>query len=464
MILETRVAVNSAMLANQYRPPKDSYTRELHARLLSNLAHLETIAVEAARRGDGIENQLEDELVHQAVFTLCAEKADFLYPADKPTQALIDYLKNLEGKDSVHILNIVAEGWLETVFHYLAKVDDFIPHVFKLIEEDEHRHSHEAREQKVELGEDTEQIVRDIEKLLFEIANSPFFMLPMVRILGRMACSRMGEALARSHETSCLHLGITPRVSKIKALARNGRNLLKNAPEPVKGRPWDEIKSRMWTGANDAAQVLYTEVSFPSNVKINPVSAQLRLCRAIGLVYQMHPQLLRVYRHKKLWEPTTPILGLRLTHKDRDQVGTIFFNPTKYRSDHRLLKMINTRKARMNKAEYEDIPNLAGLEKYMYPSYAVATVSSNAGYGGLFGCGPLIDIEGIGTAYTIGEIQYKVKSLSRKEFLAKDAEAKPSYEAMFVLAIKMDHRMSDGKDIGFLAQEVKRQFEREGFV
>lgn len=440
---------------DRYTPPADDYTRELHARVFSNMAALELIAMEAAKRGDGVIGQLTDELFHRRAFKGCAEKAKALYLPDKPTKALIDFLSGLKGKDSINVLNIVAEGWLSVVFSYLAKLKDFAPSVFEEIAKDEKRHSLEARQTAPELTEETENVVREVEKLLFEIANSPFFMLPLVRLLGREDCTYMGEDLARSHEESCRFLGITPKVSKVKALARNGRNLLRHAPTPVELRPWDSIKFRMWKSANDAAQILMDEIVIPNHVKSNPVSVQLRLIRAIGVVYRQYPELLVVFRDNKLWNPQTTVLGLRITHNDRDQVGTIFFNPNKYVNDERLLKMINSRKRRMNMEAYEEIPDFTSLEKFMYPSYAVATVSSNGAYGGLAGCGPLIDIEGIGTAFTIGRV-------TKKLFMDDDGSIKS--KKVFTLTIKMDHRVADGKELGLLASAVKKQFERETFL
>ncbi len=452
--------IKGALIAKRYEPPVDLLKRELHARVLSNLANLELIAIEAAKRGDGIQDQLKDEFFHHFAFKFCAEKAGKLYEPDEHTQALIDYMQSLDGPDSVAVLNVVAEGWLETVFKYLANVPDFIPDLFKQIEDDEHRHSNQAMEADITYSESIVDLVRDIEKLLFKIANSPFFMLPLVHVLGREACSYMGEALARSHERSCRHLGVIPRVSKIKALARNGRNLLRNAPVEVEMRPWDVIKSRMWKTSNEAAQVLYKRINIPDFVKTNPVSVQLRLIRSLGVVYMSRPHLRRVYRNGQIYQPKTTILGLRTTHVDMDQVGSIFFNPTKYPNDRRLLRMINRRKDRMDKEPYELIPDFGELEKFMYPSYAVATVSSNGAYGGDYGCGPLIDIEGIGTAFTIGEIQ-REDTYANARLTDSGEMRRPSY---FILAIKMDHRLGDGKQLGELAAATKKQFESHTFL
>lgn len=449
---EDRGRNKALRVARSYQPPKDAYTAELHARVLSNLAHLELIAIEAAKRGDGIDNQLEDEFFHHYTFVMCAEKAFRLFPADKPTQDLIDYLKGLEGQDSIAILNIVAEHWLETVFHHLAKVESFIPDVFRIIEEDEHRHSHDARKTVIEWTQEREDIVRDIEKLLFEVANSPFFMLPLVRLMGRIECSYMGQDLAKAHENSCIHLGIKPKVAKIKALARNGRNLAKNTPLPVEMRPWDRIKARMWKTANEAAQVAFQKIYVPEGVKNNHVVLQIRLARALGITYKQYPELRRVFRNGQIYEPQTTILGLRVLHNDRDQVGTVFFNPDKYDSRRAISKMLQSRIDRMNRGEYEDLPDYSELEKYFYPSYAVATITSNAKHGGLYGHGPLIDVEGIGTAFTIGEIQ--------EEFVSSSIDYRiGATKHFFILTIKMDHRPFDGKEIGLMAKAVKTLFE-----
>lgn len=452
---------DASAIARQYTPPTDYPTKLAHRILLSNLAHLETIAVEAARRGDGVDGQLDDELFHREVFRACANATGAMTEPDEATSSLIDYLQSLEGADSIHILNIVAEGWLETVFHHLAKVVDFIPNVFRMIEEDEHRHHEGAKGIAPKAGEKTGEIVREVEERLFKIANSANFMLPLVRVLGKEAASRMGHDLAVSHEQSCIHLGVIPRVSRLKALARNGRLLTRKEPVPVPDRPWDEIKKRLWRDSVSATQHAFVDIIIPDHVRASDAVVQARLCRALAVVYQQYPQTLRVYRNGVTYEPQSIVLGLRMAHKDRDQVGTIFFNPTKYLTDRRLIRMLNRRKRRMNEKDYEGYPDVRYLEPLLYPSYAVATVSSNGAYGGDFGAGPLNDLEGIGTSYTIGRIRYRHKEPSPSD--RGKLVLHSHVEAYFTLCVAMDHRIGDGKDIGDLARGVKEQFERATF-
>lgn len=451
-----------ATIVRQYTPPVDYPTRLAHRILLSNLAHLETIAVEAAKRGDGVDNQLEDELFHREVFRACASAAGGMTEPDEATSRLINYLQTLEGADSIHVLNIVAEGWLETVFGHLAKVPEFIPTVFRMIEEDEHRHHEGAKEMELVPGEHIEEIVRNVEKMLFDIANSANFMLPLVRVLGKEGASRMGHDLAVSHEKSCIHLGVEPRVTRLKALARNGRLLTKKEPLPVKDRPWDEIKKRLWRDSVSATQHAYVDIVIPDGVSATDAIVQSRLCRSLGVLYRQHPEAHRVYRNGVTYEPQEVVLGLRMVHKDQAQVGTIFFNPTKYLSDRRLIRMFNRRKRRMNKELYEGYPDVRYLEPLLYPSFAVATVSSNGAYGGDFGAGPLNDLEGIGTSYTIGRIRHRHKEPSPSD--RGKLVLHSVVEAYFTLCISMDHRIGDGKNIGDLASGVKKIFERTTFI
>jgi len=432
----------------QYAPPTYPVKLLAHRILLSNLAHLETIAVEAAMRGDGIPGQLEDELFHREVFRRCAELAGGLLEPDEPTGALISYLQGLEGRDSINVLNIVAEAWLEKVFDHLARVEEFIPAVFAMIGEDEARHSQYALTEPVETSERTEEIVRVVEEHLYKIANSANFMLPLVRVLGREPASRMGHDLAVAHEKSCRHLGIEPRVSRIKALARNGRLLMKKEPLVVEDRPWDQIKKRLWDTAAGASQHAFIDIRVRG--KTAPAHVQARLLRALGVVYKKHPHLMRVYRNGVTYAPQEPVVGLRMVHHDRDQVGTIFFNPTRYLTDLRLMRMLNRRKRRMDEKDYETYPDVRYLAPLLYPSFATATVSSNGAYGGDFGFGPLNDLEGIGTSLTIGKVRSRVNV---------DFEV----EAFFTLCVTMDHRIGDGKDIGQLAASVKEVFENAAF-
>lgn len=443
---------NVAEIVKEYKVPLDPAMKLAHQLLFSNLAHLETIAVEAALRGDGIPNQLEDEHFHRAVFSACALKAGGLVDPDKPTADLINYLKQLHGETSIHILNIVAEGWLEVVFSALMEVPDLMPRVFALIAEDEKRHSFHARHTPFQATDAEKAIVEDLQEMLYRIANSAHFMLPLVRVLGRERASYMGHDLACAHEVSCRYMGIEPKVSRIKALARNGRLLLKKEPLPVEDRPWDVIKKRLWSTAPQAAQHAFIDIVVPSHVQATPVMVQSRLIRVLGTVYRKHPECMRVYRNGVTYEPQEVVLGLRIAHKDRAQVGTIFFNPRRYQTDEKLIKMLARRKRRMNKGEYEEYPDVRHLEPLLYPSFCVATVSSNGAYGGDFGFGPMNDLEGIGTAFTIGKLRQRLG-------VKADIFGSHPVETFFTLCVSMDHRIGDGKDIGALADSCKRLFE-----
>lgn len=373
-------------------------------------------------------DQLEDEIVHRDTCYQIAELCGGYVEPDEPTQALIDYLQRLEGEASIAILNVVAEGWLETVFDHLAETD-IAPEILRAFEEEEHRHSHDARELTVPPPEVAAPLVADIESLLFEVAGSAQFMLPLFNLIGIESSCRMGLALCRAHKEACRHLGVPVNVRKLEALCRGNLMAARGTPEPMAMTAWDRSKFNLWDGPAPQVLVETLKVSTSNGAKL-----QAQVIAALGRIYQRHPELARVCRGRQVYQVPKPIIGMRALWDD-EQVMTVGLH-TRGQGWRQILMALNRRTKRARAREYREIPYLGELINFLPPSRCVAVVSFNGDYGGEVGTGPLSEVEGVPTLITIG---------------------KPDGVLAVKICIVLDHRVGDGKHIGLLASELKKE-------
>lgn len=429
--------------ATMFVVPADKRRRIACRYLFSSLSHLERIAVLAAERGDCIEGQLEDEIFHRDLFAAIAELCGGLEEPDVATADLIEFLQGIEGAASLAVLNVVAEGWLETVFHALCDTE-ISPELFAAVEEDEHRHNHDARLLNVPDRAQSEPLIRAVEERLFRISQNPQFMLPLHYLMGAEAVSAMGMSIARAHESACKHLGVEPKVQRLRAFARANRILARTAPIEIEMTQWERSRFTLWDDV--APQIAYMDVRVPTT---NPSKIQLLVLKSLGRVLLNNPELRRVARNERLYEPQRVTIGLRATHRDRNQVFTIYVDPNEYPTSGKLLRAINCRKRTVNDHEYIGIPRLGDLVELLPPARAICTLSSNGAFGGLFGTGPLNRVEGVPMSVTIGEVQTK-PYWDGEKFAPVN---------VVTLGAQLDHRANDGLHLGLLASELKRLIE-----
>ncbi len=129
-----------------------------YIRLFALLAQLEVLAIQVPLKFASLQanpeirqqmrQQLLDEVFHGLVFTKISFmlSAPYAYPPayDPEVEALCDFVRNEPcSKTAVVLLNLIAEGWIETFFHTLH-THDVAPEVFSVILADEKRHVDEA--------------------------------------------------------------------------------------------------------------------------------------------------------------------------------------------------------------------------------------------------------------------------------------------------------------------------------
>ena len=429
--------------------------------LFSTLSALERIAVLAAERGDGIPGQLEDEHVHRDGFAALAEMHGGLEEAPLPAQKLIDYLSDLEGEASLAALNVVAESWLETVFHHLGKAG-VCDEVFKIVEDDEHRHAHDALALARPDPDEIEPVVRDLEKMLMEISMSGEFMLPMAWFLGPTGVANMGSDIAKSHARACEHLGVAPALRDLAMSCKIARILDRTKPTEVEMNEWERLKLETWHTVAPQYCVVDVETNTANLFKL-----QAQLVVAAGRVLARYPRLRNVVRRKQLYRTDHPCVGVRELY-DPDRVITLFVSrPEKYSVRH-VSKMLIKQKRRFLDEPYEPyrgpISTCAKLVDLMPPNRCSLVISCNASFGGLFGVGPLSEYEGVPASVTIGEVQMKPfmadpfdDPFSGQRVRYNDTV---KWRQVVTLTVQLDHRVGDGKEIGWLASQLREELPR----
>lgn len=409
------------------------YDRIAMQHMMSIFAHLETIAVMAAERGDAIEGQLEDEYVHYETFAQAAEMCGGLVDPCHEVAVLIEYLKGLKGEASLAALNVTAESWLETVFDHTATwgiIDDMM----RLIEEDEERHVHDALDAAKPPVEEITPIMRELEEMLEAISVSASFMLPFIHFAGDERTVEMGLALCDAHDRACDHLGVPSHSRRIRLMCRSQRIWARRKPEPIELTKWDETKMNIYRDVSN--MILWFDVNIDET---NGYKMQAKVIESLAKVLQRNPRLRYVTRREKLWKCKEPIIALRSMYDDR-AVMNVFMPGCEMRDWREVLRQMRLRVKRARNLPYNPIPALPdGLSELIPPSRACAAVNYNGIHGGEVGTGPLSKVEGIPILLTIGEI-------------AKDGKA--------TITVLMDHRCYDGQDIGLLKKEMVEELQK----
>lgn len=420
-----RVEHNLSLCSDEFQ----GYDKLAARHMFSEFCHLETIAVLAAERGDGIEGQLEDEYVHFETFKRLAERYGGLVAPCQEIVDLIDYLTGLQGEASLAALNVTAESWLETVFHHVGTWG-CCDEMMKIIESDEERHAQLAMNLPKPPVEIIEPIMRKLEEHLEKIAVAPAFMLPLIYFAGEERVCKMGASIVRAHEKACRHFGIKPNTRRVRLLVRSQRMWSKRKPREKPLSSWDVTKMRVYPG-----QVAPMTGWFEITTSYSGMRLQIAVIGALARILQRHPRLRYVTRQDKLFQTQEVIIGVRAMYDER-AVMNVFLPGAESRSDAKILKQFNRRLKKAREFEYHSIPLMPeGLDKLLPPSRVCAAVNYNGVHGGIGGSGPLSEVEGIPILVTLGEVRNR----------------------RAVITVLMDHRTHDGQDIGVLMKELERE-------
>lgn len=435
-LVEQRVKHNMAQMDQVFT----GYDRLAAQHMFSEFCHLETIAVMAAERGDGIEGQLEDEYVHFETFKRLAEKYGGLVEPCPEVTALIEYLKTLSGPESLAALNVTAESWLETVFRFVANWG-CADKMMRIIEDDEHRHSQMAFELEKPEKEKIEPVMRTLEGFLERIAVAPAFLLPLLHFGKEEGIIEMGKGIIKAHRKACEHFDIESRTKRVEILVRSQQMWLSRRPEEIEMEPWDQTKMTIHPDVPHPMQLWF---EIPTST--NGYMLQAQLANSVARILQRQPRFRVVTRREKLFQVQESIVCMRALYDERAVVN-VFLPGCEAKDDKGTFASMKQRIKRARNSDYLPMPKLPErLHKLLPPSRVAAAVNympTPKVYGDKFvglvaGTGPITDMEGIPILVTLGEV------LGGKT----------------IVTIMMDHRTHDGQDIALFKKELESELMR----
>ena len=393
-------------------------------RLYSTLAQLEYIAVLAAERGDGVDGQLEDELVHRGVFTQLAQQLGGVCVANKETRNLVKKLELMTGPQSLLLLNIVAETWLETVFDELAK-PGWGSELFAAVEEDEARHVAHAWASNLPDATGLLSDLSDIEHALASIALSLAFILPIRHLRGDEFCGNMGLAAIKNHEKVCGKLGVTPGkvINKLKSFSRGIRMM----PQPEMVEPSPGRLSLMRASKTPFTMDSIIEVRNKHSFSLSS------LIIACSQMLSDHEELRHVMRGDCLYRHRNPAVFVRA--KMTTGIRSIWLkDPCKYNSKQ-ITKQLRKQYVRLAERKHYPMPELGDMEALLPPAQAALAVTDISQWGFDNGTTPLVPAEGVPIVITLGMIT----------------------KEKITISFTMDHRVFDASDMGLVRDSLVRQ-------
>lgn len=427
--------------------------------LFSMLAHLEQVAVAAAERGDGVQGQLEDEIVHREIFTRAAASLvpGGLSGVRAPASAaatLVEFLLSLRGDASLAILNVAAETWLETVLRHLEEWD-VAPGLFRLIADDEARHVALA-----DVSDDIEHglggvcapgLLRQLETFLVELVQSPEWLLPLVELGSAGAVAEMGLAVLERHAGACARLGTVPGpgARDLWALCRAGLRADLGAPVPIKMRDWERTKQALWAD-RPCWMWSWTDFWAPAH-GIPPALVEAAVVRSLARIAEREPRVNRTCAQGAIWSPGEPLVGVRRLRAD-GQVITVHV-PHAYRYQVApLARVIHRRAESAAKRPYRPLPPLGTLRDLLPPGRAFATVSQNAPYGCETGFVSPTQEEGGWLSVVIGGEEMAPRWNAEKGQYAPWPRIR--------LGLVGDHRAVDGAEAILVTRELRTELEK----
>ncbi len=412
------------------------------AHLFSCLSYLENLAVLSAERGAGIPGQLEDEIVHRAVFR---ELAQPLFPAPLSIRRLTGFLGDLGSEDSRALLNIVSEAWLSTTFSHV-RAWGVAPNLLLAIEEDERRHVAGAVDAFPGApGPHLRPYLRELEALLCWVASDPRFVFPLAFLGGTEAVAALADDVSASHREACAELGL-PAGEVMRAFDLC-RSLAFSTPRSGPPRRVD-LSLLPWRQSALSLQLPPMSCIVRPRVRRSLLDAggvESALGDAVASAFAQHPEWRRtiVAPRGELWEPQQTVIGFRRT-SGRGPGAAVVTAYVDYDGGTRL-DSISRRATVARSFPVRPIEDLRDVAPLMPPPVCAVTVTdcSRLFPAGAEGHARIPPLEGATWAFTIGPPGRRC-GFRRREV---------------PIGIVADHRAHDGADLGGMAHAVVSHLE-----
>ena len=301
---EVAARIEGTLAANRWG---DGAAPDALRHLFTFLAQVETIAIEIPLRfldsapdelRPTLRRQLVDEVFHSALFARLAHELSL--PDGRPpaplasAERLLDRIRaERDLSVSAALLNLVAEGWIETLFRHAARwgVADA---VFQTVLADEARHVEEAELYTGDLDRQAARpVLHALEEGLLEVSAEPSVALAMLDLAGEEAYRELADDLRRVHVEHLAEVGLEPsaRWREVAETPLPEPVPTERRPRPVEDTPWRRLARTVWDTPRDPAMqgALDVPVGHVPRKLLTPV-----LVCALGRAWADNPAFNRV--------------------------------------------------------------------------------------------------------------------------------------------------------------------------
>lgn len=407
--------------------------RDAARRVFSILAHFETIAVVSCERHEFVTNQLFDEYCHHQTFVAIADSLGGLEPPFPELQELLDFMSMCTEHDSLLVVNRVGEPWLASVFECVARLENLAPELFRKIGQEERRHVYGAETIAPPSPQDVVGPLRQLESLLYRVASSEWFTLPLLQISDRKFMANIGLMNAIQHKKSCKHLGVLPG-PRVRDLVKSCRAARMNpGARQVEKTTWQITANNAW---KEPAMMPDTGIyiDFPYDLR----ELESRFATAVGRILERRPEWNRTCIAGRIFEPERVVVGFRREYDPGQPIAVHLTDPHK-----KSLKTIRTQvKARFEKLRRKPrraVPDLSPVVSMMPGADCAVTISNVYVHNVRQGWGPT----------------HPWEQATWHLYLCHPQ----NFEGMVRVVLLSDHRVFAGSDLGQFGDELCREFE-----
>jgi hypothetical protein len=358
---------------DRYDPPEEVNEAALR-RFFSFLAQMEPIAIDVPLLGlpeaDAetrplLERQLADEVFHALLFARLAERMGGLAePITQGERLLATIRAPDDPRTRAVLLNVIAEGWFETLFEHAAGwgVAD---EIFEIALADEERHVEEGHVHAEGITPaQIEPAVREFEQELFGLVQHPRLMLPTLTLAGEANFRQLSEAYLATHEQALAEVGLEPpeelqQIQHTLDDIQTPEDPLAAVGDPERVEPesrWRETAHHLWDTPRDPVMHGWLDVEtdhIPPSL-LTPV-----MVAAVGRVWHEYPRMNRYTIGGEVYEPASVNVGVRVAlGEQQEALSTIVVPDAHDRSIEDIQRILETGVREMNELGEE----LADLE------------------------------------------------------------------------------------------------------
>jgi hypothetical protein len=449
-----------------------THNRDALLHFFNFLAQVETIAIEIPFKASWktpdsmhptLRRQLVDEVFHSLLFSRLAH--ELALPASQPppplasAQRMLDRIRD-EPDMAVGgtLLNLVAEGWIETLFKHALSwhVADA---VFEAVLADESRHVQEATQYVGGLDRAAaERAVRDLEEGLAQVSSEPTVALAIADLAGAAGARQLRIDLDRTHAEHLAQVGLLPHPRWVELMGPTPVDAAGDeageAVHVVRDTPWRRAARDVWTTPRDPTM----QGSF--DVAVGHIPRKLLtpvFVAAVGRAWAKNPRLNRLVSRGRVWELPHANVGVRVMVAE-DELSTLVVPQADRRSVPDIQRILADgmeqlqAMKRLRPAGDVPAPGAAAALDLVAPdpqSFAVS-LSNTGKFGIQTGAGAFTGPVAPGTDLTLGQ--------RRRLPVWRGVAYVPAWHVS--VGCLQDHRLFDGREAGLAMNAVRAELTR----